>query len=196
MSKACIHDDDPSVKMVYVEKNDELWLKCPKCGEEVYLRKLREDEITKAELSGIEISEVDKLILRLKESPYKHSMETIEVVWRHALIIIEALRDGINNLTYECDVCGQEFTNDDGVICQKCNTDDEREKQLQILEQRLQEQIAIESLHYDEIRNILEVGIDVSIPVALRQLMERANKLEADLKHDHDDAQEKNGRND
>ena len=41
-----------------------------------------------------------------------------------------------DNPIYECDVCGKEFTNDDGVICQKCNTDDERYKQIEMVVKR------------------------------------------------------------
>ena len=42
----------------------------------------------------------------------------------------------MSNPIYECDICQQEFTNDDGVICQSCNTNDERMKRYKVVEAR------------------------------------------------------------
>ena len=41
-SEQCPHDDDPSVKLQYVERDGNLYLRCPTCGDEAFLRKLEE----------------------------------------------------------------------------------------------------------------------------------------------------------
>lgn len=43
----CIHDDDPSIKLHYVEKGSGLYLRCPSCGEEFFLRPLTSVELSK-----------------------------------------------------------------------------------------------------------------------------------------------------
>ena len=40
------------------------------------------------------------------------------------------LAEGARNPIYECDICEQEFTNDDGVICQQCNLAQETETRI------------------------------------------------------------------
>ncbi len=45
----------------------------------------------------------------------------------------------MSNPIYECDICAREFTNDDGVICQECNTNDERMKRYKVVKARAED---------------------------------------------------------
>ena len=112
---------------------------------------------------------------------------------------IRELQARAENPIYECDVCEEEFTNDEGVICQKCNTHDERKIQWRIVMERAEKAEAeigrlldsgsaeVENLKVENKRlgqHVKDIfTINKTLLAERRQLRERAEKAEKAL-HD------------